>query len=263
MVDWVNPGILGSIYEFKKKFISPICAGQIRACSEEDSAVSRTVSAALNSITDPFILRRTADTNSAYLTGKTELILFCPMTQHQQAAYQSALSACKMENALVEIGNMKKIANFPSSSSSEANQGSIISQDCFGSAKLGVAMQIIERVSSANEKVVLVSHSTKSLNFFQVLLASKGHSFLRLDGSVPSQKRQELVDRFSRNDSILVFLLSSKAGGVGLNLVAASRLIMFDIDWNPAVDQQAMARIWRDGQKKPVFIYRLIRFDVR
>jgi DNA repair and recombination protein RAD54B len=68
------------------------------------------------------------------------------------------------------------------------------------------------------------------------------------------------VDEFNFNDEIFLFLLSSKAGGVGLNLIGASRLVLLDIDWNPATCQQAMARIWREGQKRPVYIYRLLAY---
>lgn len=81
----------------------------------------------------------------------------------------------------------------------------------------------------------------------------------RLDGSMTIQKRQKLVDTF--NDSTqkeFIFLLSSKAGGCGINLIGANRLVLFDPDWNPANDAQALARVWRDGQKKVCFLYRFI-----
>lgn len=90
--------------------------------------------------------------------------------------------------------------------------------------------------------------------------------FYRLDGSTPIPQRQRIVDNFNSNAHSknafskvpYILLLSSRAGGVGLSLPAASRLILFDSDWNPAIDNQAMARIWRDGQKKPVHIYRFL-----
>jgi DNA repair and recombination protein RAD54B len=96
-------------------------------------------------------------------------------------------------------------------------------------------------------------------------------TFLRLDGDTDASKRQALVDQFNRSDSkacctplymtdIVAFLLSSKSGGVGLNLVGASRLVLFDVDWNPSNDLQSMARIHRDGQKKPVHIYRFLTY---
>ena len=109
------------------------------------------------------------------------------------------------------------------------------------------------------EKVVVVSNFTSMLDHVQVLALERGWGILRIDGSVPTDKRQGLVDSFNReSDPRFLFLLSSKAGGVGINLIGGSRLIMCDCDWNPAIDAQAMARVWREGQKLPVFVYRLV-----
>ncbi len=111
----------------------------------------------------------------------------------------------------------------------------------------------------SSSKVVVVSNFTTSLDHVQILASSRGWQTLRLDGSVANDKRQSLVDNFNRAiDQRFIFLLSSKAGGIGLNLIGGSRLIMLDCDWNPATDKQAMSRIWRQGQTRPVFIYRLI-----
>jgi len=110
------------------------------------------------------------------------------------------------------------------------------------------------------EKVVIVSHYTSTLDMLGNLLASESLPFLRLDGTTPTSKRQALVNRFNKaqHKDCFAFLLSAKSGGVGLNLIGASRLILYDIDWNPATDLQAMARIHRDGQTKPCQIYRLL-----
>ncbi|VDN25822.1 unnamed protein product [Cylicostephanus goldi] len=91
------------------------------------------------------------------------------------------------------------------------------------------------------------------------LCSSLGLCVIRLDGQTPVSERHVLVTKFNaERDPENVFLLSTKAGGVGLNLIGASRLILFDSDWNPASDLQAMARIWRDGQTRPCHIYRLV-----
>jgi DNA repair and recombination RAD54-like protein len=85
------------------------------------------------------------------------------------------------------------------------------------------------------------------------------YAFFRLEGSTSIKKRQKLVDQFNvAENPERVFLLSSKAGGCGINLIGANRLILFDPDWNPASDQQALARVWRDGQKKNCFVYRFL-----
>lgn len=111
----------------------------------------------------------------------------------------------------------------------------------------------------SREKVVVVSNFTSMLDHVASLARERHWEYLRLDGSVPVSKRQPLVDCFNRvSDARNLFLLSSKAGGVGLNLIGGSRLVMLDCDWNPAIDKQAMARIWRQGQTKSCFIYRFI-----
>ena len=91
------------------------------------------------------------------------------------------------------------------------------------------------------------------------LLTPHSYGALRLDGTMNSTKRTKLVAKFNDPEGEeFVFLLSSKAGGCGINLIGANRLVLFDPDWNPAADQQALARVWRDGQKKDCFVYRFI-----
>lgn len=98
----------------------------------------------------------------------------------------------------------------------------------------------------------------KIIEYF-IFVSYRKYSFVRLDGTMTIKKRSKVVDKFNDPTSdCFLFMLSSKAGGCGLNLIGANRLFMFDPDWNPANDEQAMARIWRDGQRKPCFIYRLV-----
>ena len=104
---------------------------------------------------------------------------------------------------------------------------------------------------------------TTTLDLIERMCAGNAWVTLRLDGSTDVAARTGLVDRFNRppmagheDSAPFVFLLSSKAGGVGLNLIGGNRLVMYDCDWNPATDRQAMARVWRTGQKKDVTIYR-------
>ena len=115
--------------------------------------------------------------------------------------------------------------------------------------------------ASTTDKIVLISNYTQTLDVFSSLCRQRGYTHLRLDGTMNVSKRQKLVDRFNDPDNSenpTVFLLSSKAGGCGINLIGANRLVLFDPDWNPAADQQALARVWRDGQRKDCFVYRFI-----
>ena len=128
------------------------------------------------------------------------------------------------------------------------------------SGKLQFVFALLRSIKgSTTERVVLVSNYTSTLDILEVFLGILRLKFVRLDGSVASDKRRDLVESFNReNSDIFVFLLSSLAGGVGLNLVGANRLVLIDPSWNPAHDLQAMARIWRFGQSKRCYIYRLI-----
>ncbi|XP_051567327.1 DNA repair and recombination protein RAD54-like isoform X2 [Myxocyprinus asiaticus] len=140
--------------------------------------------------------------------------------------------------------------------------------------------------STTSDKVVLVSNYTQTLDLFEKLCRTRRYLYARLDGTMSIKKRAKIVERFNSpsvslftvhtscvqpvllgNTNTLIpalqnpefiFMLSSKAGGCGLNLIGANRLVMFDPDWNPANDEQAMARVWRDGQKKTCYIYRLL-----
>ncbi|ENN73266.1 hypothetical protein D910_02829, partial [Dendroctonus ponderosae] len=130
-----------------------------------------------------------------------------------------------------------------------------------------------------NDKVVIVSNWTQTLDLFEklwkvrydslhdqqisfvsiLLLEGEGYQYVRLDGTMSIKKRAKIVENFNKPDSKdFIFMLSSKAGGCGLNLIGANRLVMYDPDWNPANDDQAMARVWRDGQQKPCYIYRFL-----
>lgn len=127
------------------------------------------------------------------------------------------------------------------------------------SGKLTVLEALLTHVRAQGDRVVIVSLFTKTLDIIERVFEAHGWNFFRLDGTTEQTKRQSFVDAFNRPTSnAFGFLLSSKAGGTGLNLVGANRLVLFDSDWNPATDRQAMARVWRDGQLKRVYLYRLL-----
>lgn len=125
------------------------------------------------------------------------------------------------------------------------------------SAKLMVLDTMLAMIkTTTDDKMVLVSNYTQTLDLFERLCKLRAYRYVRLDGSMTIKKRAKVVDSFNKTSDEFIFMLSSKAGGCGLNLIGANRLVMFDPDWNPANDDQAMARVWRDGQKKPCFVYR-------
>ncbi|KAG6478872.1 switch 2-like isoform X1 [Zingiber officinale] len=108
------------------------------------------------------------------------------------------------------------------------------------------------------DKILLFSYSVRMLDILEKFLIRKGYCFSRLDGSTPMSLRQSLVDEFNKSPSKQVFLISTRAGGLGLNLVSANRVVIFDPNWNPAQDLQAQDRSFRYGQKRHVTVFRLL-----
>ncbi|KAG0646852.1 DNA repair and recombination rad54B [Hyphodiscus hymeniophilus] len=284
MVDLVNPGLLGTYKTFKKEFELPIHKSHQAGASKKDVEKGSAREEEMSSMTKQFILRRTSELLDAFLPPKTEFVLFCRPTQAQAKVYQHVLESPvfgkvlgSSEASLQLITILKKVCNAPSllarkndaapSNPNVAHLLEIIPTDLLqkppviASSKFRVLDRMLNELSTTTkEKIVLVSNYTATLDLLGAHLVSLNLPYLRLDGSTPSDKRQELVNSFNNTPASknFAFLLSAKSGGVGLNLIGASRLVLFDVDWNPATDLQAMARIHRDGQKHPVKIYRFL-----
>ncbi|KAL0985358.1 hypothetical protein UPYG_G00155900 [Umbra pygmaea] len=293
IIEFVNPGILGSSAAYRKVYEEPILRSRQPTCTEEERILGEERAAELSRLTGLFILRRTQEIINCYLPPRLDWTLFCRPSPLQQELYQALLShrvirACLQTSTqththLACITALKKLCNHPGllySTVQEHSDGGSLDRSLFeglGSAfpesyssgglntadsgKLLVLSDLLAAIRhlSPTDRVVLVSNYTQTLDLLQDLCVHLGHTHCRLDGHTPTIKRQRLVDNFnSPHSTHFVFLLSSKAGGVGLNLIGASHLVLYDIDWNPANDIQAMARVWRDGQKKTVHIYRLL-----
>ncbi|XP_067934521.1 DNA repair and recombination protein RAD54B-like [Watersipora subatra] len=275
LVNFCNPGLLGNQLSFRKVYEDPILRSKQPDCALEEKKIGEERAKELNRITSSFILRRTGDVNQQYLLSKTEYVVFCKPSQMQVDLYRkmvsssqvTALLGCSGDGSahLTCINSLKQICNHPclvtQIPDAKEPPPAEIQIDVSASGKLKVLSKLLDNllVAQCAERVVLVSNYTKMLDVLEGLCKQSRYKFLRLDGQTPVQKRQQLVDKFNSSFSDCnIFLLSSKAGGVGLNLIGANRLVLYDIDWNPANDLQAMSRVWRDGQKKPVYIYRLL-----
>lgn len=126
------------------------------------------------------------------------------------------------------------------------------------SGKMKVLAELLGEFNTRGDRLLIFSFSTQMLDLIQSFVKSMGYSFLRLDGSTPTRARQGLVDKFQQDDSIFLFLISTKAGGLGLNLTAANVVIVFDVDFNPSNDEQSQDRAYRIGQKQDVLVIRLV-----
>ncbi|KAJ1033828.1 hypothetical protein NDA16_000038 [Ustilago loliicola] len=287
MVDFVDPGSLDTYDNFKTIFEEPIVRSRAQHCSRQTKATGQARAAALRRMTSDVILRRTADILMNFLPPKKEMVLFCSPSREQLRIYQSILGSSDVRsilrgeagNGLLQIGVLRKLCNSPelllkdtestAKTPTKALVGDIgrffppnfVRNDARYSGKLICVMNLLETVrAQTDDKVVLVSSFTSTLDIVEAMMRKKRYSYLRLDGKTPQDERMSMVNQFNRDgvDKSFVFLLSAKSGGVGLNLIGANRLVLIDSDWNPSTDLQAMARIHRDGQKKTCYIYRLL-----
>lgn len=285
LTSFANPDLLGSRLEFRKRFEIPILRGRDADASEADRKRGDECTTELLGVVNKFLIRRTNDILSKYLPVKYEHVVFCNLAPFQLDLYNyfitspdiQALLRGKGSQPLKAINILKKLCNHPDLLTlTEDLPGSeacyppryvpkeVRGRDREVNPEFSGKMQVLDRMlarihQDTNDKIVLISNYTSTLDLFERLCRSRQYGCLRLDGTMNVNKRQKLVDRFNDPDGDeFVFLLSSKAGGCGINLIGANRLVLFDPDWNPAADQQALARVWRDGQKKDCFVYRFI-----
>ncbi|XP_059308132.1 protein CHROMATIN REMODELING 25 [Lycium ferocissimum] len=297
MVNFTNPGILGDAAHFRRYFETPIICGREPTATEEERKLGSDRSAELSSKVNQFILRRTNALLSNHLPPKIIEVVCCKLTPLQSELYNHFIHSKNVKRAITEeakqskilayITALKKLCNHPKliyDTIRSGSPGTSGFEDCIrffppemfsgrcgswtGGAGLWVElsgkMHVLARLlaqlrQKTDDRIVLVSNYTQTLDLFSQLCRERRYPFLRLDGTTSISKRQKLVNSF--NDPTkdeFAFLLSSKAGGCGLNLIGGNRLVLFDPDWNPANDKQAAARVWRDGQKKRVYIYRFL-----
>ncbi|KAM4062256.1 type III restriction enzyme, res subunit [Hirsutella rhossiliensis] len=264
LTSFANPDLLGSRLEFRKRFEIPILRGRDADASEADRKRGDECTAELLGVVNKFLIRRTNDILSKYLPVKYEHVVFCSLAPFQLGLYNyfitspdiQALLRGKGSQPLKAINLLKKLCNHPDLLTLTDDLPG--SEGCYPPQYVPKEARGRDR-EDTNDKIVLISNYTSTLDLFERLCRSRQYGCLRLDGTMNVNKRQKLVDRFNDPDGDeFVFLLSSKAGGCGINLIGANRLVLFDPDWNPAADQQALARVWRDGQKKDCFVYRFI-----
>ncbi|KAK4687036.1 DNA repair and recombination protein RAD54 and RAD54-like protein, partial [Tremellales sp. Uapishka_1] len=280
LLNFANPEYLGTRLDFKKNFESKILRGRDAGATDKEKLDSDGKLKELGGLVSKFIIRRTNDLLSKYLPVKYEHVVFCRPSPLQAALYHlfvtskdvQRLLRGKDSQPLKAIGLLRKLCNHPDLLNlpedlpgSEAvlpadyqGKGRDRNLNCSYSGKFMVLERMLDHIKRhTNDKIVLISNATQTLDLMEKMCRNKKYPCVRLDGSMNVNKRSKIVDRFNDPEGKeFVFLLSSKAGGCGINLIGANRLILFDPDWNPASDQQALARVWRDGQKKECFVYR-------
>lgn len=287
LLNFSNPGLLGTRAEFRKNFEIPILNGRDADATDKEMEKGEKQLQTLSNIVSKFIIRRTNDILSKYLPCKYEHVIFVNLKPFQNNLYKQLLKSRDVKKLvkgdggsqpLKAIGVLKKLCNHPNLLDFEKEFADIDDDDLKipndyeppssksrdvqtqYSGKFSILQRFLHKIhTESDDKIVLISNYTQTLDLIERMCRYNHYGSVRLDGTMTINKRQKLVDRFNNPENEeFIFLLSSKAGGCGINLIGANRLILMDPDWNPAADQQALARVWRDGQKKDCFIYRFI-----
>lgn len=279
LCEFVNPSYLGDYQTFNHEFIHPIQQGRHRNSTVHEQYHAEQKSTQLKNMINTFVLRRNQSILVDYLGVKYESILFIPLSTQQSIVYKLLVQPNKLmvqannnTNVVLTIIQMlQKITNSLSLFLNHLHEYQWLSDfnilsavdmnsaDYIDSTKLQFTEQLCHTVQQNHEKIVIVSGYTKTLDIIESLCTNKQWLYYRLDGSTNSNTRSDMIDAFNNKYSKhFIFLLSKQAGGIGINLIGANRLILFEPSWNPSLDTQSIARIWRDGQTRPVYIYRLI-----
>ncbi|MEA3460252.1 MAG: DEAD/DEAH box helicase [Bacteroidota bacterium] len=255
-INFVNPGLLGTLGFFKRSFVQPIEKKGDEAREEK-----------LKELISPFILRRTKDEVARELPPLFEQVRYVNMSESQLRLYEEEKS--QVRNAILEnfeevgmekssmmvlqaLTRLRQIANHPDLLEEYTGEES---------GKFTEVLRDIESVISEGHKVLVFSSFVKHLDLFKSRLEQEGIGYAYLTGSRNQRQREEAIKDFQTRESCSIFLISLKAGGVGLNLTAADYVFILDPWWNPAAEMQALNRAHRIGQENRVFVYRFISND--
>lgn len=255
--NFLNPGLLGNKEFYKTEFANPI-----------DKHNDAEKSSQLRRLVYPFLLRRTKEQVARDLPDKTETVIWCQMPKEQRSVYEEYKSYYRSmllkkiaEEGMAKAGiyvlegllRLRQICDSPQ-----------LLQDAEVTTRQSVKTEELLREIEENtgtHKLLVFSQFTEMLHLVREALQQKGMPYCYLDGSTSAPKRKAQVEAFQSDAGIKVFLISLKAGGVGLNLTAADYVYLLDPWWNPAVEQQAIDRTHRIGQTRKIFAYKMICKD--
>ncbi len=255
--DFLMPGYLGSAKDFRERYELPITKNKD---AEAQARLARRLR--------PFMLRRLKKEVAADLPAKLEQVSYCELTPDQRGVYQQVIEASRKEIlAAVGAEGLAKSRLMVLTALLRLRQVCCDlrllklenTNPANASGKLEMFSELLEEVVDGGHRVLVFSQFTSMLALLKERLTEEGIEYCYLDGSTTN--RAEVVERFQKDATVPVFLISLKAGGVGLNLTGADTVIHFDPWWNPAVEDQATDRAHRIGQTRVVTSYKLITRD--
>lgn len=278
LLNFVNPMIFDDLEVFQSWFGFRNIGKETQVDDILGDEQQTRVVSKLHEILRPFLLRRMKRDVLSFIPLKKEIVIYCGMSSLQKLYYEKVLDNSIREtlvsmniegaNAISQINqlmNLRKVSNHPflfgeprdsktGQYLGEANPKLLI----MASGKLKLLDRMLPALKEQKRKVLLFSQMTQMLDILQDYLHHKDYQCCRLDGTTKLADRQESIDSFNRDEEMFCFLISTKAGGLGINLTAADTCIIFDSDWNPHQDLQAQDRCHRIGQTKNVVVYRLL-----
>ncbi|KHN96599.1 SNF2-related protein [Metarhizium album ARSEF 1941] len=318
LLDWTNPGHLGTKPEWMQAISKPLTVGQSHDATVAQLSLARqTAKKLVQNLLPRYFLRRMKSLIADQLPRKTDRVVFCPLTDVQAEAYESFLS-CPEIHLLRTVSDpcphgrkkgwccqtrlpdgrrwpaivfpsmmtLQKLANHlalltPSTTDLDSKHKkdletlklclpdtwrplyekrdqirSLVDPELCGKWK--VMKKLLRFWHQNGDKVLVFSHSVRLLRILQHLFTSTSYNVSYLDGSLSYEERQDVVDTFNSDPMQFVFLISTKAGGVGLNITSANKVVIVDPHWNPSYDLQAQDRAYRIGQTRDVEVFRLI-----
>lgn len=259
LLNFLLPDVFNSASDFDSWFDTNNCLG-------DQKLVER-----LHAVLRPFLLRRIKQEVEKSLPPKKEVKIYLGLSKMQREWYTRILmkdidilnSAGKMDKMrlLNILMQLRKCCNHPYLFDG-AEPGPPYTTDTHlvtNSGKMLAVDKLLPKVQEQGSRVLIFSQMTRVLDILEDYCMWRGYEYCRLDGNTPHEDREKAIDTFNApNSSKFIFMLSTRAGGLGINLATADVVILYDSDWNPQVDLQAMDRAHRIGQKKPVRVFRLI-----
>ena len=268
LFDFVFPMRLGTLVNFRQQFEIPIRQGGYANASNLQVQTAMQCAETLKETISPYLLQRYKADVASDLPKKSEQVLFCKLTKFQRDIYENFLESDDLKaimdgkrQILYGVDILRKICNHPDLQ--DHRTLSIKPGYTYGSGSKSGKMQVVKALlelwKEQGNKTLLFAQHRIMLDILEKFIGSLGgFNYRRMDGTTPIHTRQGLVDQFNSDPAAHVFLLTTKVGGLGINLTGANRVIIYDPDWNPSTDVQARERAWRLGQKREVMIYRLM-----
>lgn len=274
LFDFIYPGKLGTLPVFMQQFSVPITQGGYSNASEIQVQTAYKCATMLRDTIKPYLLRRMkADVkNTIQLPDKNEQVLFCRLTDEQRELYKQYLNSQEATNIMsgslqifVGLINLRKICNHPDifTGGPKIIDGDNQTEEMkYGyykrSGKMMVVKVLLQLWHKQKQKVLLFTQSRKMIKILENFVKEENYTYILMDGTTSIAVRQSLINKYNNDPNIFIFLLTTRVGGLGVNLTGANRVIIYDPDWNPSTDAQARERAWRIGQERQVTIYRLL-----